>query len=107
MTRQVSEAFMEHPDGRHELIGTFVPRRLEEWQRELTVAEPRPILRFVAGPPRPMDETIKTHTFGVVHMRDDRGARFLALLVKPGDPVTWLREWTWRDPHLASRWPTP
>lgn len=102
MNRRVSEAFMEHPDGRRELVGTFSPFH-SDGRPEMIVAERRPITRFIAGPPRAVEETIGTHTFPVVHMRDDRGARFVALRVKPGDPVDWLPGWTWRDPHMAAR----
>ncbi len=104
MTRLVASAYMEMPGGVSALVGTFQPRRPEDWRRELNVAEPRPMMEFVAGPPRPVDEVIKTHAFPVVHLHDGRGGRTLALRVKPGDPVEWLRDWTWCDPMWRAIW---
>lgn len=104
MTRLVSSAYREHPDGRHELVGTFLPRELDDGQRYIRVTEPLLPPTFTPGPPLAVRDMIRSHPFPVVWMRDDHGARFLALRVAPGDPVTWLRGWAWQDPRMAARW---
>lgn len=103
MTRLVSSAYREHPDGWYELVGTFSPFR-SDGPPEIVVAERRPIPPFIAGPPQISEMAFRTHAFPLVHVRDDRGLPFLALRVEPGDPLEWLPGWTWRDPHLAARW---
>jgi hypothetical protein len=110
-TKVVSSAYRATPHGEYELIGQFTPIRVPIWSRDFTVARRGLLPNFIAGPPpfltgppRAITETIPTHTFKIVVMRDGDRARFEALQVATGDPVDWLRGWTWSDPHTAARW---
>lgn len=101
MTRSVRDAVLRRDSGIFVLVGTFDPIPLEERQPYVRFAEnPKPTF-YQAGPPAVEDLLVRVHALPVVTMPN---WPHIALLVRPGDMVTLLRGWTWRDPHLAARW---
>lgn len=102
--RVVREAFLRAPNGGLVFLGTFDPVTLkhgQSWQRMAKVSAPS--FTRLDGPAPMVEEPIRTHDFRVEPIGPPLAQHF-GFVVSIGDPVEWLRGWTWRDHSWRRVW---
>lgn len=93
----IRDAWIDRGGNTYELVGRFRPIAIGPEQAEVSV--PEPLLPPYSIEPSQEVVTQRVHAFEVIKLREAGGLFFFGLLVKVGDPVEWLRGWTWDDPH--------